>query len=99
MMVYVAMRQWVSAGVCLLAVMSSPALGACLPPERPYLPADPVDARLYADLIRADVETYITAIQQYFRCLDAERSRAFAEARQVSEDYGRFIILVAGQVP
>lgn len=98
-MVYVPMRQRVSAGVCLLAVISSPALGACLPPERPYLPADPVDARLYADLIRADVETYISAIEGYFRCLDAERARAFAEARQVSGDYGRFITMVAGEGP
>lgn len=46
--------------------------------------------RLYADLLRADFETYIADVQVYFRCLDAERARAFTEARNVSEDYGRF---------
>ena len=33
-------------------------------------------------------------IQSYFRCLDSERGRAFEEAREVSEDYGRFLQLV-----
>jgi hypothetical protein len=27
----------------------------------------------------------------YFRCLDTERARAFEEARQVSQDYERFL--------
>jgi len=44
----------------------------------------------YADLIRSDFETYIADVQDYFRCLDTERARAFTEAREVSEDYGRF---------
>lgn len=47
--------------------------------------------RTYADLIRADFEAYIADIQDYFRCVDEERARAFAEAREVSEDYGRFL--------
>jgi hypothetical protein len=47
--------------------------------------------RAYADLIRADFEVYVTDVQDYFRCLDAERARAFTEAREVSEDYGRFL--------
>ena len=67
-----------------------PASANCLPPERPFLPADPEDARIYADLIRSDFEGYITAVQDYFRCLDAERARAFSEAQEVSQDYGRF---------
>ena len=46
--------------------------------------------RAYADLIRADFESYIADVQDYFRCLDAERAHAFVEAREVSEDYGRF---------
>ena len=45
----------------------------------------------YADLIRQDFETYLAQVQGYFRCLDAERSRAFGEAQEVSEEYGRFV--------
>ncbi|WP_370743891.1 hypothetical protein [Roseinatronobacter ekhonensis] len=47
--------------------------------------------RTYAELIRADFETYIANVQDYFRCVDEERARAFAEAREVSEGYGRFL--------
>jgi len=64
---------------------------ACIPPERPFLPASRDDMRAYADLIRGDFEAYIADVQEYFRCIDAERARAFVEAREVSEEYGRFI--------
>ena len=64
---------------------------ACIPPERPFLPASREDMRAYADLIREDFEAYITEVQDYFRCLDDERARAFVEAREVSEEYGRFV--------
>jgi len=47
--------------------------------------------RAYADLIRSDFESYIADVQHYFRCLDTERARAFVEAREVSEDYARFL--------
>jgi hypothetical protein len=63
----------------------------CSAPERPYLPTSPEDMRAYADLLRADFEGYIAEVQDYFRCLDAERARAFVEAQAVSAEYGRFI--------
>ena len=63
----------------------------CLAPTRPFVPGDPLDAQEYADLIRTDFEVYLTDIQSYFRCLEDERTRAFNEAREVSEEYGRFI--------
>ena len=63
----------------------------CLAPPRPFVPSDPADAREYADLIRSDFEVYLSDVERYLRCLDAERSRAFAEAREVTEEYGRFI--------
>jgi len=47
--------------------------------------------RTYADLIREDFETYIADVQDYFRCVDEERARVFSEARDVSEDYERFL--------
>ncbi|PCJ04668.1 MAG: hypothetical protein COB16_18040 [Rhodobacteraceae bacterium] len=64
---------------------------SCLPPARPYVPGDPQAARDYADIIRSDFELYIRDIQRYFRCLDQERARAFEEAREVSQEYGRFL--------
>ena len=67
---------------------------SCLAPNRPFVPADSQAARDYADILRRDFETYIHDIQAYFRCLELERARAFAEAREVSEDYGRFLQLV-----
>jgi hypothetical protein len=64
---------------------------ACIPPERPFLPTSREDMRTYADLIREDFEAYIADVQEYFRCIDEERTRAFIEAREVSEEYGRFV--------
>ena len=71
-------------------VASGPA-HACTPPERPFLPTLREDMRAYADLIRGDFEAYIADVQDYFRCLDEERARAFVEASEVSEEYGRFV--------
>jgi hypothetical protein len=68
--------------------------GSCLAPPRPFVPSDSEAARDYANLISADFETYIEDIQRYFRCLEGERARAFEEAREVSEEYGRFLELV-----
>lgn len=75
----------------LLGSIPVAAAADCIPPERPFLPQSREDMRAYADLIRADFEVYVTDVQDYFRCLDAERARAFTEAREVSEDYGRFL--------
>lgn len=47
--------------------------------------------RIYSDLIREDFESYIADVQGYFRCIDEERAETFSEAREVSEDYGRFM--------
>ncbi|MBM1691134.1 hypothetical protein [Sulfitobacter geojensis] len=63
----------------------------CFAPSRPFVPSDPQTAQEYADLIKRDFESFIQDIQSYFRCLDNERARAFQEAREVSEEYGRFI--------
>ncbi len=64
---------------------------SCYAPERPFVPTDPQDVREYRDLIGRDFETYIADIQSYFRCLEEARARAFEEAREVSEEYGRFL--------
>ena len=81
--------------MALLVCVPGPVLAqSCLAPSRPFLPSDSQAARDYADIIRGDFEDYIQDIQSYFRCLDSERARAFEEAREVSEDYGRFLQLV-----
>ena len=80
--------------VLLICVPGSVLAESCFAPARPFLPSDSQAARDYADIIRGDFENYIQDIQSYFRCLDSERARAFEEAREVSEDYGRFLQLV-----
>jgi hypothetical protein len=64
---------------------------SCSPPPRPFVPSDPRSARDHADIIKGDFELYIRDIQSYFRCLEEERVRAFEEAREVSQEYGRFL--------
>ncbi|WP_240620819.1 hypothetical protein [Pseudooceanicola lipolyticus] len=76
---------------CLVGEASA---ASCLPPPRPFVPSDSEAAQAYADLIRSDFELYIRDIQSYFRCLEEERARAFEEAREVSQDYGRFLELM-----
>ena len=81
--------------MALLICVPGPVLAeSCFAPSRPFLPSDSQAVRDYADVIRGDFEDYIQDIQSYFRCLDSERGRAFEEAREVSEDYGRFLQLV-----
>lgn len=67
---------------------------ACFAPDSPFVPSDPEAAREYAELIRGDFETYISDVQDYFRCLEAERARAFQEANEVSQEYGQFVQLM-----
>ncbi|MEP3921104.1 hypothetical protein [Ascidiaceihabitans sp.] len=67
----------------------------CYSPERPFVPTDQRDIQEYRDLIGRDFEIYIADIQSYFRCLDEERARAFEEAREVSQEYGRFLDAVS----
>jgi hypothetical protein len=76
---------------CLVGEVSA---ASCLPPPRPFVPSDSEAVQAYADLIRSDFELYIRDIQSYFRCLEVERARAFEEAREVSQDYGRFLELM-----
>ena len=78
----------------LFTVMTGSALNACVPPERPFLPASAEQIQAYAELIRQDFEAYIAAVQDYFRCNDEERARAFLEAQEVSKDYGQFVRMV-----
>lgn len=76
----------------LLVSLTGQAHGqTCYAPERPFVPTVPQDVNEYRDLIGRDFENYIADIQSYFRCLEEERVRAFEEAREVSQEYGRFL--------
>jgi len=82
--------------VLLLISFAGQAYGqTCYAPERPFVPTDARDVQEYRDLIGRDFETYIADIQSYFRCLEEERVRAFEEAREVSQEYGRFLEIVS----
>jgi len=83
-------RGRILAALIVVAQAQDAVAAHCLAPERPFLPQSREDMRLYADLLRADFETYIAEVQTYFRCLDEERARAFVEAREVVEQYGQF---------
>jgi len=74
-----------------LGLAGPAASDTCFAPERPYVPHNPSAVSEFADLIRRDFEDYIHDIQVYFQCLDVERSRAFEEARDVSQEYGEFV--------
>ena len=81
--------------VFLLLVFPTGAVAeSCYAPQRPFVPTDPQDVREYRDLIGRDFEAYIADIQSYFQCLEEERARAFEEAREVTEEYGRFLEIV-----
>ncbi|MCY4336238.1 MAG: hypothetical protein OXC60_16405 [Litoreibacter sp.] len=78
--------------VLLLIVFPAGAVAqTCYAPPRPFVPTDPQDVQEYRDLTGRDFETYKADIQAYFRCFEEERARAFEEAREVSEEYGRFL--------
>ena len=64
---------------------------SCEAPPRPFVPKVAQVSVEFADIIRRDFDLYFRDIQSYLRCLDAERARAFQEAREVSKDYGRFV--------
>ncbi len=77
--------------VFLIFLAEGASAQTCFAPSRPFVPSDPKAAQEYVDLIQNDFEVYIQDIQNYFRCPDDERARAFLEAREVSEQYGRFL--------
>lgn len=63
----------------------------CLTPVVPFVPADPLDRAEYIDLLKQDFEDYFRAASAYFRCLEAERERVFAEAQQATQVYGELL--------
>jgi len=84
------MRIW--SVVILMMALSTPGFAqGCMAPVVPFMPANPADIRTYADILRADFETYFADAQAYFHCLEQERSRAFVEAQEVTAAYARML--------
>ncbi len=82
--------------IVLVTILGSEgAAETCLAPARPFVPNDPASAKEYEDLIRQDFENYISDVQDYFRCMEEERTRVFTEAQEVSQEYGRFVQAMA----
>jgi len=88
-----AMRTWKLAVWIMVSITPGFAQG-CVAPAVPFLPFDPVDTRIYADILRADFETYFADANAYFHCLDQERNRAFFEAQRATEAYSRMLELL-----
>ena len=63
---------------------------SCIPPERPFVPAETDAAREFRDLIYDDYQVYFEDFSRYLQCLDQERARAFQEGQEVSEEYRQF---------
>jgi len=63
----------------------------CLPLIPPDLPSDAGLMREFEDLLRAEFEHYLSEVTLYFRCIDAERARAWREAAEVTAQYGAFL--------
>ncbi len=63
----------------------------CITPVVPFVPADPLDRAEYIGLLKQDFEDYFKAASAYFRCLEAERERVFAEAQQATQDYSKLL--------
>lgn len=85
----------IAAGV-ILATATAGLAAACIAPEAPFMPTEPADIRVYADLLRQDFETYFADAQAFFRCMEQERLRVFREAQDVTDAYGRMIDVVEG---
>jgi hypothetical protein len=82
-------RNGILAALIVVAQAQDAMAAPCHAPERHFLPQSREDMRLYADLLRADFETYIAEVQTYLRCFDEDRARAFVKAREVVEQYGQ----------
>ena len=63
----------------------------CLPPVPPFVPVEPQNIRVYADLLSRDMEAYFGDVERYFRCQDAQRAEVFEEARLAGESYERVL--------
>lgn len=83
-------------GLLMLCATASPPQAQshaeiCLPLVPPELPSDARLMREFEGLLRDEFEQYLNDVTEYFRCIDAERDRAWREAAGVTAQYGAFL--------
>ena len=76
---------------------AQPEVIRCLPPEAPMteLPVDVLAE--YRTEIAAEFEAYFSSITEHIACLDDERIRALAEARDAADAYATFLNIPPAQ--
>lgn len=94
---FAASRWWWLSGLAMsLAIWAMPTdAQGCFAPVRPFVPSEFSEIRRFVDLLKGDFEIYLDGIEDYFRCLDTERARAFVEARQVAKEYERLLSITS----
>lgn len=73
------------------AAAAQPAAIACLPPEAPITNLPEAVLAEYRAEIVAEFEVYFGAVTDYIACLDHERGRVLAEARDATAAYSTIL--------
>ena len=86
------MRQRFALSIALLMCLPAPLasetpLGTCLPPEEQFAFEPPRNDPELFKMVRGDYQTYLTGLEDYIRCLDAERTRAIRAGHAVLARY------------
>ena len=62
----------------------------CFRPYPPFVSQELFDE--FREDIKREFEEYFQSVRSYITCLDASRQAVFAEAKQVSQDYGNLFV-------
>ena len=73
------------------ATVAQPEVIRCLPPQVPVTDLPEAVLVDYRAEIGAEFESYFSAISTHIACLDEERTRALAEARDAADAYATFL--------
>ena len=80
-----------------LATAAQPEVIRCIPPEVPGTDLPEAVLAEYRAEIGAEFEAYFSAISTHIACLDDERTRALAEARDAADAYSTFLNIPPAQ--
>ncbi len=80
-----------------LATAAQPEVIRCLPPKVPGTDLPEAVLTEYRAEIGAEFEAYFSAISTHIACLDDERTRALAEARDAADAYATFLNIPPAQ--
>jgi hypothetical protein len=94
------MMQRIAVGAAFLlsaATAAQPEVIRCLPPEVPVTDLPQAVLAEYRSEISAEFDTYFSAISAHIACLDDERTRAMAEARNAADAYSAFLHILPAE--